>query len=157
VRLRAHAPADLDDDIEQEAIVLLARNFRRTADLGIDRVKGGEHFAGWLATIIEHDCGHGLAIVGRARRKAIPVSPDIEATAPKFSIEEKLDLNQAVANLPEPKRTVVALYLDGCSLAEIAARLGMSYWQANQALRTGLGTVVKGLRPRCDPIGTQVA
>jgi hypothetical protein len=60
VVIRSHVPRDWAEDIEQDAVFYFGQHLRRAVDLHIDRALAEERFAGWLATIIEHDCATAL-------------------------------------------------------------------------------------------------
>jgi RNA polymerase sigma factor (sigma-70 family) len=136
-------PRDWAEDIEQDAAFYFGQHLRRSVDLHIDRTLAEERFAGWLATIIEHDCTTALRHRLAAERGLKPLSQRYDVAEERPSVELQMDIRAAVKKLPAAQRCVVTLYWGGWSVVEIARRLGMSYGKANRLLHAGLAHLAK--------------
>jgi hypothetical protein len=66
---RSGCPAEWRQDIEQQAMVLLAWRLRKMPCLGIDPVQAERHFPGWMGTIINHNCRDALRKLSRGSRQ----------------------------------------------------------------------------------------
>jgi RNA polymerase sigma factor (sigma-70 family) len=135
---RVHAPTESPGNIEHEAMLVLAQELRRAPDLHLDPAQAEESFAGWLATIIQHDCAQALRILHPPIGHPIALPQRFEIAERIRHVEGEIDLSMALQELPDAIRIPLELYSHGKSLAEIAESLGISYWQAYRALRRGL-------------------
>lgn len=142
---RTHAPRELFEDIEHEAMLYFAKDLRNAPDLHVDRTLFAERFSGFLARIIARDCLKALRALRRQERNETSFPRGYDPPARAANLEIALDLSAAIEELPAALRPVVALYRQGWPLNEIAARLDISYWQANRALRAGLGCLTSAL------------
>jgi RNA polymerase sigma-70 factor (ECF subfamily) len=102
-----------------------AEIFRKTLG-NLHQFTGGS-FKGWLFRIADN----ALNDLDRARRQVEPLDPDQPLHDPQPGPEDaviaSLDRDQlraALARLPDERRRVVELRLDGFTCAEIAAQLG---------------------------------
>lgn len=112
------------EDVAHDAMLILARQLARSADLSINRARG-EPLDGWIGTIFDRACGEALR---RERRHVLAVgAPVVDLAAPPEGNgrELQIDLAAAIARLPASQRPVAALHLAGYSLPEVAAKLGM--------------------------------
>jgi RNA polymerase sigma factor (sigma-70 family) len=138
-------PAAWSDDLEQEAMLLLAGHLRRNADLHVNRALVEEHFPGWMGTIITRDCRQALRKLRRLYCRTEPLEPEDHAVDPRWSIDARIDFSLAADKLDDPERTVLLLYAKGHSVQEIAEALGLSYWAASRTLKRGLKALKKAL------------
>lgn len=146
-------PISWHEDVQQDAILLLARSLRRRADLGIDMQQVHQHFAGWMATIIARDCQEAIRQMRRhyVREQTLPDTDPLGLG--QLPLDVKIDVSVAIQKLPDPERTVLTLWSEGLSVADIAQRLGLSYhrthylWRrATRQLRAVLGTSYQAKR-----------
>lgn len=115
-RLMGGVNADADDAV-QEAWVRAVR--------GLSRFRHDATFATWIGSIAIRVC-HEL--FRRQKRWSFVGSelPESVASAPT-SLHERLDLESAIARLPESYRTVLVLHdVEGFTHAEIAEELGIA-------------------------------
>jgi RNA polymerase sigma-70 factor (ECF subfamily) len=118
------APTAEVDDIIQDILVKM--------QLGLDGLRDGERFGGWVYRIAEHV----LIDAARARSKqpvgAAEVIPDLSVPSDERSIEElQVALGECialfVARLPSPYREAITLTeLEGLTQREAAEMLGIS-------------------------------
>jgi RNA polymerase sigma factor (sigma-70 family) len=127
------------DDVTQQAMILLARDLRRSADLHLDRAAAEEHFAGWLGTIIRRHCQQAARSMRRAPRRAGFQLPAVLAAASRqFPTDLILDLALAIRKLPAESRRALVLRLGGYRISEISHRLHTSQAAVQRALARGL-------------------
>lgn len=143
---RHRAPLAWQMDLEHDAMLLLARKLREAPDLGVDPAQAQRHFAGWMATIITHDCRQALRRLQGLYRPSRRF-PEQHATADdRGNREAWVDLNLALERLDAPERKVITLRLKGFSIRQIAARLHLNYWRAYRLFRRALKTLRRMLR-----------
>lgn len=139
---RGQAPADMAEDIEHDALILLSQHLRRAAHLHVNRELAEDHFTGWLARIVARDCSKALRAIRRAQRRAGSQQVAVEDIATRdLPMDEIIDLSLAISKLPDEWRRVLLLRLRGCGIAEIARRLRLSQTQVHRALQRGLSEV----------------
>lgn len=136
--LRVRAQSDLLDDVKQDAMLLMARNLQRASDLRVDRSRVNEHFPGWMATIILHDCRQAVRALRRHQRPSVQLHDYDVAIEPSWTMDALIDLSLGTFQLNDRQRTVVELQLKGKPIREIAADLGLSYWQVYRAAQEGM-------------------
>jgi RNA polymerase sigma factor (sigma-70 family) len=143
---RRGAPLRWAEDIAQEAMLLLGEHLRKAAHLDVDRARAMHHFSGWLGRIIARDCQRALRSMRRSEKRAGIQGRSYEATQANATRSDKMiELAIAIDELPEECRGIVNLRLQGWRLDEIAARLNISYWAVNRALRCALSQVTEML------------
>lgn len=135
---RVGRPSAWREDVEQEAMLLLAKKLRRTPGLGLDPRRARDSFGGWLGRVIRNDCRMAVRRLRRLDRGG-PLPEDLPARCRRAERERRIDLSLAIEELPDTLRTVLLLSLKGFPLTEIAERLGLSYWQVWRAYRAGAG------------------
>lgn len=124
---RLSGDPDLADDLAQRVFLQLWRRIRQ--------VREPERFAGWLKKVavnewIDHQRRHGKVRQG--------VYDDAVQPAAERSTETAMDLDSALATLPEPVRTCVVLsYHERMTNAEIAALTGMALGTVKSHIRRG--------------------
>ena len=139
VMTRRSAPPGWLDDVKQDAILLLARDLRRTTDLNVDHDRVEAHFEPWMRTITMRHCQQAL----RGMRRKAEWTAD-EAAAGLFGGDDRrhqaarIDVQAALDRLRQPDRTVLSLLAEGWSGKEIAAELGITYPKMNYSLRRGI-------------------
>lgn len=113
-------PAQLKDDVTQEASLVFARSLRRDTSLGFDEQKGV--YAAFLSTIVYRCCQKG---VRQFRREwAAPFNEELAMFADDFTEElsDQLDLDACLDLLPEPYKLTVKLFREGKTIPQIAKR-----------------------------------
>lgn len=117
---KLHAPVQWKDDVKQEALLVFARSIQRNPTLGFDLNRGS--FGGFLSTIIYRCCQKGLRQFNHHHSQQI----DEEHTHPfedtTKEIDELLDLQNCLSQLPEPYKMTVAMICEGKSISQIAQR-----------------------------------
>lgn len=126
------------DDVEHEAIVLLARRLRRNPNLGIDPVLAKQHFAGWLRTVITRDCRDALRKLRRESSPALPLSDCLSASDERVQRETRIDLAIALDQLGEQERVILVLYSKGFTLRQVAEKLDLTFWRTYSSHHRGL-------------------
>jgi RNA polymerase sigma-70 factor (ECF subfamily) len=120
----------LDDP---EAAAEVAQESFVRAYFGLNKLKKGDAFLGWLLGIAQRVMLENFRRHGRER--SLPSSADPAAPSTYPNNVDTADLAEAVAALPDIYRDVTVLrYFGGLSCAEVAERLGVP-----------LGTVTKRL------------
>lgn len=132
-------PVDWQGDIEHEAIVLLARRLRKRPCLGIDPCRAKQHFAGWMRTIITHDCRDALRRLCRHSNSTFPLLDCLPASDERAARETRIDLAIALGQLDELERAVTILYSKGFTIRQAAETLDVTFWRAYRAYHGGLG------------------
>jgi len=101
----------------------------------IRRLRDGAQFKAWIIRIARNDS------INLLRRKHRMERPRESLVHPSVGQEatHTIDLDRALARLPEPLRSpLVMYYLDGQSVPKVAEHLSMSASNVYQRLRTGL-------------------
>lgn len=132
------APLEWHEDIEHDAMLLLARKLRKSPDLGVDRTLAQEHFAGWLATITANDCLDALRRFRRHSGRSLELPEYFVADESRAAEQVLAELSLALDQLDELRRTVLLLYAKGRMLREIAADLGLDYSKTRRLYHSGL-------------------
>jgi DNA-directed RNA polymerase specialized sigma24 family protein len=145
---RQHRQQDWREEIRQEAMGVLARQFEAAPDLHVDLRLAERRFAPWMRRIIWRSCQEALRRLRRLYTSAADLlgaePPDFRARLP----ERRVELTLAIDRLAEPERSVVALAARGCNLREIAWRLRMDYAATCQAWHRGARRLRSWLRER---------
>lgn len=131
-------PFQWQADIEQEAIVRLARRMKKMPSLGIDPAQAKQHFAGWMRTIITHDCRDGLRKLCRESRHSLPLPDSFPASEDRVQKETRVDLAVALDQLGEQESAVLLLYSKGFTLRQVGEILDLSFWRTYRAYHSGL-------------------
>ena len=138
---RRHAPPEWREDVEHDAMLLLARTLRRAPDLHVDQARVEERFPGWVGTIVARDCLQALRRLRTLSGRTSPLGrrdpADPRAARLDARRDARIDLSLALDRLPEPDRGVLTLYAKGHTVREAADALGLSYARAYGALRRG--------------------
>lgn len=120
---RYRGRAEAAEDIAQAAVINAWRNRHQ--------LKNPKKAKKWLARFV---CFAGLkAVAKRARRRklleGVPLPEPGHAESPAEVLARKLEdetLNRAIDDLPESWRSVVLCRLDGLSVSETSAKLGIA-------------------------------
>lgn len=128
-----------------------ARRYREVDDLStlwltlarrgqLDRVVDrGEQF---LNVALKNQRRSELRSESRALRRHAPEEAAVEVSGARFDVDERLDVERFVANMPEPYRTAVQFSLAGMNHREVAEEMGASHAAVRkwaQRLRERLG------------------
>ena len=112
-------------DIVQEVFLRAYRH--------LDQLRRPHQFRTWLYTIMSNECKRWLARTARSRQRETGLEDAAEAdlrVEPEYveqSADWQVNLEQAIAELPEDNRVVVSMfYMSDCSLKEIGRFLGVS-------------------------------
>ena len=134
------APSAWIDDVIHDAILLLARQLRRSVSLGYEADRPHEQFGGWLRTILFRNCHEAIRTMRRRHGRDVSLDTDLDASRP-IQIEQQIDIRMAIDDLSEPARTILLLDKNGLSLREISNRLDLTYWQVQHARQKGLASL----------------
>lgn len=116
--LRMLGGAEQDaEDIVQETWVQAVRS--------LGGFRGSSSFRTWLTAIGINRCRNLFR--SRQRKSTVPLMEDWDPPAPAVPHNERLDLEKAIALLPDGYRAVLVLHdVEGYTHEEIAGRLGIS-------------------------------
>jgi RNA polymerase sigma factor (sigma-70 family) len=138
------------EDVTQDAILILARNLRRTPHLGADPLRVNEHFTAWMRGMMTRHCSEALRRIHRLHLRDVPSACHEIIVDHRQFVEERIDLSLAVDTLPDFQRAVVSLRLKGLSAIDIAdalqihpKRVTRACHQAVQSLQKKLSCVAK--------------
>jgi RNA polymerase sigma-70 factor, ECF subfamily len=132
-------PADVADDIVQEAFMALFRH------LGLGRPR--ENLRGWLFTVVHRQAQKHRRRMARRRTVELIVeplviearpSPDDDPEATCLAREAERRLRSAFAELPERQQQALLLRSEGLTYRDIAHVLGMSLGGVAKTLGRGL-------------------
>ncbi len=157
-----YLPASWLEDMPGEVALIFARDFQASPDLHVDDGRVEETFECWMGTIIQSACEEAQR---RAARKIGTVAGrhgtqqyassnanvgELEPLEPVDRLAiSKIDLHNAIADLPERSRTILLLYCNDHTIPEIAEKLGISYMTAYREFKKG----IEYLRRRLGPDG----
>lgn len=139
-------PRDRQDDVVQEALVVLHQRLRHCANLDFDPRYGQEHLLPWLRAVVRLHCLHALR---RTRgRKGSAWKIDAQSVACyRSDTAWRLEFADAVQTLDEPLREVLIAFGQHGTLEEVGRQLGISTTTAWRRLQAALRQV----RPHCRP------
>lgn len=139
LRLQAGSAADAED-VVQETWIRAATAF--------GRFRWDSTLRTWLGSIAINVTRDWLR--RRGRRETVELRPDLHA-APPTSVPERVDLERAIAELPDGCRTVLVLHdIEGFTHVEIGRRLGIEPVSSRTQLcraRRALRSVLAGAAP----------
>ncbi len=124
-----------EEDIAQDAMLLLARKLERLPDLNYDFRRTERSFPGWLGTIITNDCRQAARRLRRACLVNSDLTPLLIAPDAQARSDARLDVLAAIEDLQEPFRTVVALHMQSVPVEEIARSISTSRTNAYRLLQ----------------------
>ncbi|MBC8356986.1 MAG: sigma-70 family RNA polymerase sigma factor [Planctomycetes bacterium] len=122
----SHLPDQLVDDVKHEVILRFAAKLRRTPDLCLDRDRAEIHFAGWMHTILSHECRMAIRTLRRLHFRTAPLLVDNADNDTRELLDDRMDLQQALSQLDADDSSVLLLQLQGCDANEIAELLDVS-------------------------------
>ena len=112
-------------DVTQEVFLRAYRN--------LYQLRHPHQFRSWLYTIMSNECNRWLVRVTKTRQRETGLEDATEEAVqidPKYTTpteEWRVDLEQAIAGLPDDNRVAVSMfYMSNCSLKEISEFLGVS-------------------------------
>ncbi|MBI1923034.1 sigma-70 family RNA polymerase sigma factor [Candidatus Poribacteria bacterium] len=117
-----------DADAEDIAQEVFFRAYRH-----LNQLKSPHQFRSWLYTIMSNECNRWLARASKNRSRETPLEDatgDVLLVEPEYAKtpdDWRMDLEQALEELPEDNRVAVSMfYMSDCSLKEIGEFLGVS-------------------------------
>lgn len=113
------------EDIEQEAILLLARSLKRSPDLKFKPCQPDEQFSRWMRRIIFRDCRQALRRLCRGQEMESLTDQPMPEDA-QFLQGLRLDVRSGLELLPPKERFIIEQYLLGQSFDETASQLKVS-------------------------------
>lgn len=115
-------------DVVQESVLKAYKSLKT--------LREPERFRTWLTSIVIHTAQDVL----RARQRTFPLGEEQDLPAPEgLPPEERMDLHQAIAQLPEKYQEVVRRkYFLGCTIREISQATGMPEGTVSVYLRRAL-------------------
>lgn len=125
------------EDIQQEAMLLLARSLTRRPHLGFTPHQKLEFFSRWMKTIIVHDCRQAARRLRRGP-ETIPLDETDEPHDFFDRLDRRIDLDSCLRTLPPEERFIVQQYRLGHSLEETADWLSISVATAHRRFQRGL-------------------
>jgi RNA polymerase sigma factor (sigma-70 family) len=136
LRLLGEPRADAEDAVQETWMRAVA---------GLPRFRGDSAFGTWLVGIGVRTAGEALRRRYRRRESGDP--EELAIAAPAAGAGERIDLERALAALPDRHRAVLVLHdVEGFTHEEIAARLGIPagtskawLFRARRAVRAMLG------------------
>ena len=136
-------------DVMHEALLLLARRLAaKTPDLRVGRQRVDETFPAWIGTIVERSCGEAIQWLTRLDRLHRDLLESIPDSRAEQSFDALFDIDWAIGEQQEPERTMLHLKAGGCSIAEIAAQLDMTYWEVYRRLKAATARLQRQLGER---------
>ena len=134
---RSRLPHQAKEDIQQEALYLLANALKENPSLGYDRGRGD--FSRFLGTVIFNSCKQSYR--GLYQRERFDRLTDFNfngAYDTRQLDDERMDLAVALASIDEPQVTVLELFADGFSVREISEQMKYSRRSTYRLLNSGL-------------------
>ncbi len=139
------------EDVLQEVFVRAHQN--------LEQLRAGAALSTWLFRVATHACVDHLRKRGRQPRLADELDPDADGSAdePSPSLQhlvEQHEMSACIQNyildLPDDFRTVILLHdLEGLTVGEIAATLGLSLAAAKMRLHRARATLKAALQAGC--------
>lgn len=121
---------DMADDIEQEALLLLARDLRRRPHLSARLGEDAAGFRRWMRAVITHHCREALRALRRAPAREVGIADQDIPIDLIPHLDERMDVYSALQGLTQVESSVVQLYALGFSFHEIAAATELPYQTA---------------------------
>lgn len=135
------------EDIEHDAILLLARQLRKAPDLYVDPLRAERHFAGWMRTITGRACKDALRQLRRKSTTDIPSPELLPAREQRAGRDALIDLAEALEQFDEKTRAVLLLHSKGLAFRRIATELELSHWDVFSTYHKGLEKLGRRLDP----------
>lgn len=132
------------EDLQQEAILLLARTFQRHPDLRFDSNQTPAHFARWMRKIIRRDCLQALRKLRRTSRET-GLNETCWMMETPFPPEWMVSLKEGLDLLPRQEQYVVQHFLLGHSLRETAEILGIGSTTAHRYFQSAISLLRQSL------------
>jgi RNA polymerase sigma factor (sigma-70 family) len=132
------APRQWLEDVEHEAMLILARELRRRPDLNLNRAMASKTFPVWLRTVISRDCLQAIRKLRRQQRAWRELKEGDRRSDDRALRDERADVSMAMEKLARPLRAALSLYSKGYTFAEIGKRMGVSTATAQRIVHRGL-------------------
>ena len=139
------APIGWRGDVEHEAALLLCRSLRNAPDLRMNQSEAEEHFPGWIAAIIRHDCLQAIRRLRVSNDRTIELQQENLLAVRQDDIEARIDLSIAIEKLDSPDKEVLMLRATGMTITEIAATVNLGYSKTYRILQRAITSVKDSL------------
>ena len=134
------------DDLEQDAIIVLAQSLKQTPDLHADRSRLADSFPAWLGTILLNCCRMALRVAYEDEQTSPLTDEPVDPSPPPDMDEARLALVKLIDELEEPQHSVLLLASEGYSRRQIAELLGRPYDQVRKSWKRGVEQLKRRLR-----------
>lgn len=134
-------PLEWHEDVQQEAMLLLANKLRKLPSLGLDQDGLYQKFPHSIGVIIRNECRQATKRLRRLYRSGsrLPHDTGFPSTLPLSATDGQwLEVSLAIDELGDRERSVLRLCQLGCPIQEVADRLGLTYWEAYRAYGRGI-------------------
>jgi hypothetical protein len=102
-------PCQLEGDIKHEVILRFVTKIRRRPDLGIDRIRVENHFAGWMHTVLMCECRMAIRTLRRLHYRTLPLLVDNAGRDLCESLDARMDLQAAISQLAADDSQILQL------------------------------------------------
>jgi DNA-directed RNA polymerase specialized sigma24 family protein len=136
-----NAPIEWQEDLQHEAMLILAAKLRKKPHLDLDDQGLTERFPAAIGTIVHNECRQALKRLRRMYRTGPELFEESghRAAVTFYEIQQRaLDLSSLIDELPEPLCSVLRLSQSGYNIRQIASRLGLTYWETYRAFHRGV-------------------
>lgn len=124
----------VSDDVAQQVLVLLAAKLAADPSLHAKAELLPESFDAWMGTILDHACREAARMLKAYHPGHAKLSATSATVEEWRAIQRRFDVAAAVTKLEGQQRSVMLLYLQGCTREEIGAALDLSYKQVVYAI-----------------------
>ena len=121
---RSRLPKHLQKDVSQEALILFAKSLQRNSSLGFDFDKG--NFNGFVNMLLSRFCSNGLRSFKNQNARSINEVRCQPSYCEQLQVDDRIDLEEAIEQIPHPYNEVIRAICDGQAIAQIAVALNRS-------------------------------
>ena len=125
------------EDLEQVILLLFLQKARSTPDLRVKHELVTEHFGGWIWSVVKDLGLQGIRSIRRLYRVESGLLEDV-VSPNKPDLDEHVDLNLLIAELPILTQSILSLVKEGHTLKEIADLVGEKYWRVCELHRNAV-------------------